>query len=197
MRTPRLPPIDTTGYISCPIDTPLYDFDKSSPLPCIIVTPSSPTEYHIAFHHKSSQLKGPSFSAQQIEHQRQPRARRVLLTALNPFVDTPPPSAQSFEMAPRRLPLKPRTRTALVLAVPIFIIMCHLLASSLFRTVRLGSTLFAGSLSRGGGFSSAAAHMRAQRDAKLRAFPAPALPVQHTPPVHSADPQWDVGLDLD
>ncbi|KAF8514999.1 hypothetical protein JB92DRAFT_2916950 [Gautieria morchelliformis] len=195
MRTPRLPPLDTTGYISCPIDTPLFDFDNKSPLPCIIVTPSSPTEYHIAFHHKSSPLKGASFSAQQLEQQQQqPRARRVLLTALNPFVDTPPPSAQSFEMTPRRLPLKPRTRTALVLAVPIFIIVCHILASSLLRTAGLGNTIFGGSLSRGG-FSSAAAHMRAQRDAPLP-VPVPA-PVQHRPLGKAVDPLPISGHDLD
>lgn len=216
--TPRLPPLDTTGYISCPIgtlvplsaysvpsntatpvDTPLYDFDKASPLPCIIITPSSPTEYHIAFHHKSSPLKGVSFSAQQLEHQQhQPRARRVFLTAFNPFVDTPSQSAETFDMAPRRLQLKPRARTAVILAVPIFIIMCHILASSFLRTVGFGSTLFAGRLSRGG-FSSAAAHMRAQRDAQRQPLVAPVLParIQNNPLDQPGDPLLAVGLDLD
>ncbi|KAF8592783.1 hypothetical protein K439DRAFT_1656171 [Ramaria rubella] len=183
MRTHRLPPVDTSGYISCPIDTPLIDFDKQSPLPCIIVTPSeSATEYHIAFHHKSSPLahKNSIFLTQQQQAQPRPRARRAFLTAINPF-ESPTASDSPFEAIPRRIPsFKPRT--ALVLAIPIFIIVCHILASSLLRSVGFAGTIFGASIARGG-FSSAAAHMRAQRDqvAPSERLPAPTPALQAEP----------------
>jgi len=194
---PRLPPVDTTGYVSCPIDTPLVEFDDKSPLPCIIVTPSSPTEYHIAFHHKDSPLKHVSFAAQQQQKRYQPRTRRAFLAAISPFVDTPPPIPQSFETPVRRYPLKARTRTALVLAVPIFIIACHLLATSLIRSIGLGNSLFGGRLSRGG--FSTAAHFRAHREAApqpipvpdLSPIPAPDFVEEIAPPQPLAEPLLD------
>lgn len=191
MRAHRLPPVDTTGYVACAIDTPITDFDEKSPLPCIIVTPSSPTQYHIAFHHKDSPLNHVSFAAQQKKlhqehgHQQTPRARRAFLNALDPFVDTPPPLPQVFDIdsPPRRFPLKPRIRTALVLSVPIFIVACHLLVTTLVRSVGLGP-FFGGGFSRGG-FSSAAAHLRAQRDPSPEPMPEPVpapLPAQSPEP---------------
>jgi hypothetical protein len=150
-------------------------------LPCIIVTPSSPTEYHIAFHHKDSPLMHVSFAAQQKkllkEHDRQqtPQVRRAFLNALGPFVDTPPPLPQVFDVNPpiRRFPMKPRIRTAILLSIPIFIVACHLLVTTLIRNVGLRS-FFGGGFSRGG-FSSAAAHVRAQRDSSPE--PGPASPL--------------------
>lgn len=62
----------------------------------------------------------------------------------------------------RRFLLKRRVRTTLVLSIPIFIVACHLLATTLIRSVGLGP-FFGGGFSRGG-FSSAAAHIRTQRD---------------------------------
>ncbi|KAF8514877.1 hypothetical protein BU17DRAFT_94144 [Hysterangium stoloniferum] len=150
-------------------DTPLSDFDHKSPLPCIIVTPSSATEYHIAFHHKDSPLKYSKFAVQQEqqgERQQQSRFRRPFFTAINSLVDSPPALPHSFETTIHRFPNKLRVRTALILAIPIFIMACHLLATMLLRHVGLGHSLFRGTLSRGGFSTAAAAHLRAQRDAQ-------------------------------
>ena len=91
-------------------------------------------------------------------------------------------------MPPRRSLFKPRARTALVLAIPIFIIVCHILASTLLRSVGLAGSLFGGRLSHGG-FSGAAVRMRTDRD--------PPPPVSRHTPLDQVDPQLVSELDLD
>jgi len=183
MRAHRLPPVDTTGYVACAIDTPIIDFDDKSPLPCIIVTPSESTEYHIAFHHKDSPLKHVSFAAQQQKqrHQREglyqpPRSRRAFLSSIGPFNEIQRSSGlpQAFDIDPptRTSFLKPRIRTALILAIPIFIVACHLLATTLLRSIGQDSPFFGGRFARGG-LSSVPAHLRTQRDPQPEPVPMP------------------------
>lgn len=143
-------------------DTPIVDFDEKSPLPCIIVTPSSPTEYHIAFHPKDSPLREISFAAQQ-QKRLQPRARRAFFASLSSLVDPPPPVPQILETPFRRYPLKQSSRLAFLIGIPIFIIICHFLLTTFMRNVGLDSPLFAGPLSRGG-LTSNVVHFRAHRE---------------------------------
>ncbi|GJJ07196.1 hypothetical protein Clacol_001396 [Clathrus columnatus] len=151
--------------------TPILDFDEKSPLPCIIVTPSTPTEYHIAFHPKDSPLQQLSFAAQQQKRQ-QPRARRAFLASLSSFVDPPPAVHQALETPFRRYPSKQSSRLAFLIGIPIFIIICHFLLTAFMRNVGLGSPLFTGPLSRGG-LTSNVVHFRAHRDGIAEPEPAP------------------------
>jgi len=106
-RLHRLPQRLDYNLIPAPLDLSLPLATEKSPLPAIIVTPSSPTdsEYYIAF------LKPPP----------KPSMRERLSPFLEPF------QAQ--------LPLK--ARTTIVVSLLLFVLVCHLLAHLAVRRPHL------------------------------------------------------------